>query len=161
MNMYPMYTQKRVLRDQAGRLRVRMPTGSPDLVSRLGRLYYERYRVPLFISETASLGSISRRQAWLDGSVAATRELRGEGIPVFGYTWWPLFALVAWAYRQGRRPPSAYLAQMGLWDLDSEPGAALRRVHTPLVDAYRALVTQGANSVGRLSKAEPGLAVSG
>jgi len=161
MNMYPMYTQKRVLRDQAGRLRVRMPTGSPDLVSRLGRLYYERYRVPLFISETASLGSISRRQAWLDGSVAATRELRGEGIPVFGYTWWPLFALVAWAYRQGRRPPSAYLAQMGLWDLDSEPGAALRRVHTPLVDKYRALVTQGANPVGQLSKAEPGLAVSG
>jgi beta-glucosidase len=161
MNMYPMYTQKRILRDEAGRLRVRMPSGSPDLVSRLGRLYYERYGVPLFISETASLGSIRRRQAWLDGSVAATRELREDGIPVFGYTWWPLFALVAWAYRQGRRPPAAYLAQMGLWDLDADPNAGLRRVPTPLVDAYRALVRQGANPVGRLSKAEPGLAVSG
>jgi hypothetical protein len=138
-----------------------MPTGTPDLVSRLGRLYYARYRAPLFISETASLGSIRRRQAWLDGSVAATRELRGEGIPVFGYTWWPLFALVAWAYRQGRRPPAAYLAQMGLWDLDPDPEAVLRRMPTPLVEAYRALVEQGAKPVGRLSAAQAGFAVSG
>jgi beta-glucosidase len=161
MNMYPMFTQKRILRDAAGRLRVRMPSASADLVTRLGQLYFERYGVPLFLSETAALGSIRRRRAWLDDSVAATRGLRQRGVPLFGYTWWPLFALVAWAYRQGRRPPSAYLAQMGLWDLDPAPEAALRRVRTPLVDAYRALVADGANPVGRLARAQPGLAVSG
>jgi beta-glucosidase len=161
MNLYPMYTQKRVLRDAAGRLRVRMPSASADLVTRLGRLYHERYGVPLFISETASLGSIARRRAWLDDSVAASRALREDGIPLFGYTWWPMFALVAWAYRQGRRPPSAYLAQMGLWDLDPAPDAALARVRTPLVEAYRALAAAGANPVGRLAKAEPGLAAAG
>jgi beta-glucosidase/6-phospho-beta-glucosidase/beta-galactosidase len=160
MNMYPMYTQKRVLRDKAGRLRIRMPTGSADLVTRLGRLYYERYGAPLFISETAALGSLRRRQVWLDDSVAASRKLREEGVPLFGYTWWPLFALVAWAYRQGRKPASAYLAQMGLWDLDADPAGGLRRVRTPLVDAYRALVAHGANPVGRLAEAEPRLAVS-
>jgi hypothetical protein len=138
-----------------------MPSASADLVTRLGRLYHERYGAPLFISETAALGSVRRRQAWLDGSVAASRELRAEGIPLFGYTWWPLFALVTWAYRQGRRPPSAYLAQMGLWDIDPDPAAALRRIRTPLVDAYRALVAQHAKPVGRLSEPEPGLAVSG
>ena len=37
----------------------------------------------------------------------------------------------------GRRPH--YLAQMGLWDLDPAPDAALERLPTPLVDAYRAL----------------------
>ena len=80
---------------------------------------------------------------------------------MFGYTWWPLFALVAWAYRQGRRPPSAYLLQMGLWDIDPDPDAGLRRVRTPLVDAYRELAARGANAVGRLSGGEPGFAVSG
>jgi beta-glucosidase len=161
MNMYPMFTQKRMLRDGAGRLRIRMPYAAGDLVTRLGRLYHARYGAPLFVSETASLGSVRRRRAWLDASVAATRDLRREGVPVFGYAWWPLFALVAWAYRQGRRPPSAYLLQMGLWDIDPDPAAALRRLRTPLVDAYRELAAGGAHAVGSLSKREPSFAASG
>jgi beta-glucosidase/6-phospho-beta-glucosidase/beta-galactosidase len=161
LNLYPMFTQKRLLRDAAGRLRIRMPYASGDLVSRLGRLYFERYGAPLFISETASIGSPARRHAWLDASVEATRALRQGGVPVFGYTWWPLFALVAWAYRQGRRPPAAYLAQMGLWDIDPDPAAALARVRTPLVDAYRDLVAGGSGSVGRLATREPRFAEQG
>lgn len=161
LNLYPMFTQKRMLRDAAGRLRIRMPYASGDLVSRLGRLYHARYGAPLFISETASLGSVRRRRAWLEASVAATRALRESGVPVFGYTWWPLFALVAWAYRQGRRPPAAYLAQMGLWDLDPDPAAELARIRTPLVDAYRALVAGGAAAAGRFHRTEPAFAASG
>ena len=138
-----------------------MPYAGGDLVTRLGRLYHERYGAPLFVSETASLGSVRRRRAWLDASVAATRGLRQEGVPVFGYTWWPLFALVAWAYRQGRRPPAAYLLQMGLWDIDADLDAGLARLRTPLVDAYRELVADGSNAVGRLAKGEPRFAVSG
>jgi beta-glucosidase len=159
LNMYPMFTQKRLLRDAAGRRRIRMPYAGGELVTRLGRLYHQRYGAPLFISETASLGSVRRRRAWLDASVAATRGLRQEGVPVFGYTWWPLFALVAWAYRQGHRPPAAYLLQMGFWNID--PDAGLRRLRTPLVDAYRALAAQGANAVGSLAQGEPVFAVSG
>jgi beta-glucosidase len=160
LNLYPMFTQKRLLRDGAGRLRVRMPYAPGDLVSRLGRLYFDRYQAPLFVSETASVGSLARRRAWLDASVAATRRLRQEGVPLFGYTWWPLFALVAWAYRQGRRPPAAYLLQMGLWDVDPAPEAALARIRTPLVDAYRDLAAAGAAAAGRLG-AEPRLAERG
>ncbi len=95
-----------------------MPYASGDLVVTLGRLYYERYGVPLFISETASLGSVKRRSA---GSTIRSRR-RGSCAPrafrSSDYTWWPMFALVAWAYRQGRREPHAYFAQMGLWDID-------------------------------------------
>jgi beta-glucosidase len=161
MNMYPMFTQKCLLRDAGGRLRIKLPYASGDLVARLGRLYYDRYRVPLMISETASIGSLRRRQAWLDTSVAATRQLRQEGVPLVGYTWWPMFALVAWAYRQGRRPASAYLAQMGLWDIDPEPSAGMRRVRTSLVDSYRRLAAGGVAPVGLLSQSEPVAAASG
>jgi beta-glucosidase len=119
-------------------------------VEQIARLYWEHYRVPLMISETAARGSIARRREWLDGSVAAVRRLRECGVPVVGYTWWPMFALVQWAYRQGERPVEDYLEQMGLWDLDPDPGSGLRRVETPLVDAYRELAAGGVQAVGRL-----------
>jgi len=147
MNVYPMFTRKRLTRTSRG-LRIQMPYADRELIEPLGRLYWERYRCPLMITETASFGSAGRRLRWLDSSVAAVRDLRHEGIPMVGYTWWPMFALVAWAYRQGDRDVGQYLLQMGLWDLD--PHAELRRVRTPLVDAYRALVEGGSAAVGPL-----------
>src|SRR5574338_99036 len=112
INLYPMFTRKRVSRTD-GRLRIRMPYAGPALLERLAGLYFERYRRPLFVTETAALGR--RRPAWLAGSVEAVRSLRAGGIPLVGYTWWPLFPLVAWAYRQGRRPLEAYFLPMGLY----------------------------------------------
>lgn len=149
LNMYPMFSCKRLLRSSHG-LRARMPYADAALVERIAELYWERYRLPLMISETAARGSIARRRGWLDGSVAAMRRVRGRGIPLVGYTWWPMFALVAWAYRQSTRPASDYLEQMGLWDLEPGPGEQLRRVETPLVAAYRDLAEGGCAAVGRL-----------
>jgi len=143
INLYPMFTRKRVTRP-SGRVRIRMVYAEPALLDRLATLYHERYRRPLFVTETASLGA--RRRAWLEGSVESVRRLRGRGVPVVGYTWWPLFPLVAWAYRQGRRGVKSYLLPMGLYDFD----ARLGRVPTPLVDAYRALAAGGSRAVGPL-----------
>ena len=44
------------------------------------------------------------------------------------------------------------LEQFGLWDLEPGPDGDLRRVRTPLVDAYRSLVEGGSASVGRLAE---------
>ena len=147
MNLYPLFTLKTLVRGPKGRLRIKMPYASADILTRLGRMYWERYRAPLFVSETASLGSVQRRRDWLDTSVEAAKTLRAEGVPLVGYTWWPLFALVTWGYRQGTREPSFYLKQMGLWDLDEK----LDRVPTSLVGAYRGLIAGRTNSVGNLS----------
>jgi hypothetical protein len=141
-----MFTRKRVSRAD-GRLRIRMPYAGPALLERLAGLYFERYRRPLFVTETAALGR--RRHAWLAGSVEAVRSLRAGGVPLIGYTWWPLFPLVAWAYRQGRRPLEAYFLPMGLYDFDAD----LARVPTPLVDAYGALAARGSGAVGPLERA--------
>jgi beta-glucosidase len=148
LNLYPMFTMKRLLRDKGGRLRIRMPYAGGELITRLGQLYFQRYGCPLLISETASMGSVARRQAWLQESVAAVAELRRQGVPLVGYTWWPMFALITWAYRQGNRPIAAHLAQMGLWDLD----AKLDRIPTPLVETYRKLVKGAASLIGLLSE---------
>ena len=99
-------------------------------------------------TETASEGSVARRRAWLDDSVAAVARARARGVPLIGYTWWPMFALITWAYRQGKKAPAEYLAQMGLFDLKWRDDGELLRVTTPLVDAYRELVLAGADAVG-------------
>lgn len=150
VNLYPMFTNKLVVRS-AGGVRIVMRRAGGEMVLRLARAYARRYGCPLMITETAALGSARRRVAWLDASVAAIRRARQSGVPVVGYTWWPMFALVAWAYRQGQRALAQHLLQMGLWDLD--PERDLRRVRTEVVDAYRAVIADGARHVGPLRTA--------
>ena len=149
INLYPMFSEKRLVRSPGG-LRIRMRYASADIIDRLADLYWQRYKRPLFISETASDGSVARRRAWLEDSVAATARVRGRGVPLVGYTWWPLFALVTWAYRQGRKAPHDYLKQMGLWDLRPGP-YGLERAPTELVARYRELVAAGGGAVGHLA----------
>lgn len=149
INMYPMFSRK-VLVPTARGLKIRMPYSSAEFVDRLADLYWQRYRCPLFISETASVGSVKRRRDWLDSSVQAVKRVRSRGVPLVGYTWWPMLAIVTWGYRQGTNPPESYLKQMGLWDIDDDPSAGKRRVQTPLVDAFRELVQSGSKIVGRL-----------
>ena len=67
-----------------------------------------------------------------------------KGVPVIGYTYWPLFSLVAWAYRQGKLDIEKYLLHIGLWDLKSR-STGLERVATPAVDAFRTVVAQQSN----------------
>ncbi|MBA4147682.1 MAG: glycoside hydrolase family 1 protein [Verrucomicrobia bacterium] len=145
INLYPLFSRKVLAQSKYG-LRTRMPYSVDSIVERLGQMYFDRYHAPIFISETASVGSVKRRREWLDASLEQVKALRSRGVPMVGYTWWPMFALVTWAYRQGDHPPAYYLKQMGLWDLDEK----LDRVPTSLVKDYQQLVSCGAACVGQL-----------
>jgi beta-glucosidase len=153
INLYPLFSEKRLVRTSGG-LRMRMRYAHADIIDRLAQLYWDRYQRPLIISETASEGSVAKRRAWLEDSVAATARVRARGVPLVGYTWWPMFALVTWGYREGRKPPHDYLKQMGLWDIRPSPGG-LERVPTELVARYRELVLGGADAVGPLARLAP------
>jgi beta-glucosidase/6-phospho-beta-glucosidase/beta-galactosidase len=119
--------------------------------------YWQRYRKPMIVAETAGRGTVKRRMKWLQDSVVATKNLRSRGVPLVGYTWWPMFDLIAWAYRQGRGPLGAYVVPMGLWSLNRE---TLDRVHTPLVDAFRELAAQDSATAGKLSVSPVDAAIS-
>ena len=149
INLYPLFSEKRLVRTRGG-MRARMRYASATIIDRLAELYSDRYQRPIFISETASEGSVARRQRWLDDSVQAVARVRARGVPLVGYTWWPLFALVTWGYREGQKAPADYLRQMGLWDLKRD-GTGLRRERTSLVDRYRELVAGGSTEVGPLA----------
>jgi beta-glucosidase/6-phospho-beta-glucosidase/beta-galactosidase len=148
INLYPLFSEKRLVRTRAG-LRLRMRYATAEIVERLSALYWDRYRRPLLISETASMGSVARRMRWLNDSVRAVTRVRATGVPLVGYTWWPLFALITWGYREGSKPAEAYLRQMGLWDLRAGNGG-LERVRTRLVDRFQELVAGGSAEVGAL-----------
>ena len=45
-------------------------------------------------SETSWVGSLAERSAWMDKSGTMVRKVISAGIPVRGYTWWPLFDMI-------------------------------------------------------------------
>jgi len=77
------------------------------------------------------------RARWMDETLTTVRALRMEGIPVVGYTWFPLFTMIDWAYRKGRRPLKDYLIHLGLYDSAFDSKGILRRRKTPLVKRYQ------------------------
>jgi beta-glucosidase/6-phospho-beta-glucosidase/beta-galactosidase len=98
---------------------------------------WERYQMPVMITETSSPGSLTRRATWMDETITSVRALRQSGIPVVGYTWFPLFTMIDWAYRRGRRPIEKYLLHLGLYDSQYNPEGILERHPTRLVEHYQ------------------------
>jgi beta-glucosidase len=142
INYYPELSPKRLYRDGQTVRRHRGGGWADDLAGIL-HAWYRRYEKPVYVTET-SASRKTKRLPWLEDSVAAARQLRAQGIPLVGYTWWPLFSLVTWRYRHGAKPVAAYLAHMGLWDLEPDPAGVLRRVRTPIADRFTEMVAAGA-----------------
>lgn len=106
------------------------------------RGHAERYGAPVMLTETCVTGSAEERITWMDESVRALHELRAEGLPVVGYTWWPLFDMYEWTYRHSTAPRVDHLLTMGLFDLVESPTGRLDRVRNPVADRYRHLAAQ-------------------
>jgi beta-glucosidase len=107
-------------------------------IEELVRDFHAPYGKPIFWTETSVPGTVEARVHWLDDSLDLVHRLRSEGLPLVGYTWWPLFSLVDWAYREGDKPPEAYLWHMGMYDLQPSGRGSFLRTETPVMGAFRA-----------------------
>jgi beta-glucosidase len=149
MNFYPQWSTQQIFLDERGRLSYRAVeqdgAGFADLITD----YYERYRAPIMITETSALGPEEERERWLVASVAAVRRLRSSGVPVLGYTWFPLFTMIDWRYRLGRRPVERYRIDLGLYRLRADFTRPWQP--TPLVEIMRRFIANPSESVGRLA----------
>ncbi len=83
------------------------------------------------------MGDVAQRAQWMDETLAAVRELRQSGVPVVGYTWFPLISMIDWAYRTGRKPLDEYLLHMGLYQSRFDMRGVLRRQPTRLVTHFQ------------------------
>jgi beta-glucosidase len=149
MNFYPQWSTQQIFLDERGRLSYRAVeqdgAGFADLIAD----YYERYRAPIMITETSALGQEEERERWLAASVKAVKRLRSSGVPVLGYTWFPLFTMIDWRYRLGRRPVERYRIDLGLYRLLPDFTRPWQR--TPLVEIMRGFIANPAESVGHLA----------
>jgi beta-glucosidase/6-phospho-beta-glucosidase/beta-galactosidase len=107
------------------------------------RMTWNRYRLPMMITETSARSKIPGRAQWMDETLASVAAVCAEGIPMVGYTWFPMMTMIDWKYRLARRPVSKYLLHLGLWDSAFDPDGTLQRHETPLVEQYRRYVAQG------------------
>jgi beta-glucosidase/6-phospho-beta-glucosidase/beta-galactosidase len=150
LNFYPQWSTKQLTTDTKGRpyyqLVERDGAGFVDLITD----YYEHYRTPVMITETSAKGSIETKRRWLAASVAAASHLGKQGVPVIGYSWFPLFTMVDWKYRTGRKPRNKYLIELGLYQSEIEADGSLRYVPTELVEQFRAYTLNPQLVVGDL-----------
>lgn len=153
VNYYPELSCRELVRHRGETVSVAVDGGAIGLSESL-RAYHARYGTPVLVSETAVDGPAEKHQTWLDQSTAAVSQLREDGVPVVGYTWWPLFDFVDWSWASAGRvveefyfrdaagevspvhPPVeqdggvvAYLRRMGLYRLERD-SSGLRRVDT-------------------------------
>jgi beta-glucosidase/6-phospho-beta-glucosidase/beta-galactosidase len=146
MNFYPQWSTKQLFVDQKGRLAYRNVEQDGRGFATLIEDYYRRYQVPIIITETSAFGSDDVRGRWLEASVEAIKNLRRQGVPVVGYTWFPLFTMIDWRYRFGRRPVEQYRLELGLYRLGD--GGQGRWITTSLVEQLRGYISHPAEAVG-------------
>ena len=151
MNFYPQWSTKQIYLDKRGHVAFRETEPEGEGFSELIRHYSERYQAPIMITETSAVGSEEIRLRWLKSSVAAIKTLRSEGVPVVGYTWFPLFTMIDWRYRFGNEPLEKFYLELGLYRLNREE-AKPRWLDTPLVNEFRSYIQSPNEAVGSLAE---------
>ena len=145
VNFYP-WSSHRLVQRSAGRVRSIVDSPAASLASLL-RLVHERYDLPLMVTETSTTGTHVERALWMRETLAAVHQVRDEGVPVLGYTWFPMFTMIEWNYRSSRKGLKHHLLHLGLYDVEPQD-SQMDRVPTPLVESYRRYIANPVASIG-------------
>ncbi|MDQ6686316.1 MAG: family 1 glycosylhydrolase [Actinomycetota bacterium] len=164
LNYYPTMSCREVVRHGDDIVSVAVDGGESGLHQVLAE-FHARYRLPLLVAETGVEGEHGEQVDWLERCVKTVLDERAAGVPVVGFTWWPLFDFVDWGWASAGRvveefyvrdaagqvhpvgPPGrgddieSYLRRMGLYRLEQSHDG-LRRGATQAVEAYRRLATR-------------------
>lgn len=135
--------------------------GGTEFLHRAVSVFSRLYDVPIFVSECA-VNERSReafdlrlpmenksspsalREWWLEQVVEAITSMLAEGLPLVGFTWWPLLDTAGWDYRDGSRPVQDYLEPGGLIGLHPDEEGTLRREELPVGRQMSRLIKAGA-----------------
>lgn len=142
VNFYP-WSYTEFATDTAGNTTSRAGTCDGSELEGVLKDVYGYTGKPLMVTETSATGTFDERKSWMDDTIYAVGEARLAGIPVVGYTWFPLFTMIGWEYRASGKPVDQHLLHLGLWDCNFDEQRTLVREETPMVAAYREYVKQG------------------
>jgi beta-glucosidase len=110
-NYYPEVSCQKLVRWQDEFVRKPMSARGPGM-KRSIKQFADRYGKPVMVTESSLNGTIAERGAWLTEAVATVAEARAEGLPLVGFTWFPVLDLIDWVYRAGR-PLEDYVTRQG------------------------------------------------
>jgi beta-glucosidase/6-phospho-beta-glucosidase/beta-galactosidase len=85
--------------------------------------YHARYRLPLFVSETSRVQS--HAVDWLGEQWREVQRLATFGVPVTGFTWFPLIDTTDWVH--ALRVVRGDVDPIGLFGMDREPRAVAQK----------------------------------
>jgi beta-glucosidase/6-phospho-beta-glucosidase/beta-galactosidase len=154
LNFYPQWSTRQLYFDKKGRLAFRETEPEGEGFEELIAKYYERYKVPVMITETSAVGPDEVRERWLESSVAVVKKMRAAGVPIIGYTWFPMFTMIDWRYRFGSDPLENYYLELGLYRLRRDGGTS--RWHpSPLVEKYKSYIANPVGSIGEMGQFLP------
>jgi beta-glucosidase/6-phospho-beta-glucosidase/beta-galactosidase len=97
----------------------------------IARRYHERYHKPLMVTET-NLPDPTEAPNWLWKQWHNVEQMRDDGVPIVGFTWYALLDLVDWCVGNTLTQKKGEIAQSGLYTLDRQPN--------PVAKAYTDLV---------------------
>jgi beta-glucosidase/6-phospho-beta-glucosidase/beta-galactosidase/glycosyltransferase involved in cell wall biosynthesis len=134
---------------ESGERGIRQKTAeSPVGLAGVANDYYQRYGLPMLVTETSIDGPPINREVWLNRAVEDVRRLRADGVPLLGLFWWPLFDHLDWdgalTHRIGK------LHQVGLYKLVKNSAGEFERVATGIADRFAELAAKGDADVGPL-----------
>lgn len=111
-----------------------VPSHAPLGFAAIARQYYERYRLPLLLTETNIRGYVSDRISWLKYMVEQCESLVADGLPLQGFTWFPFIDSTDWDSLLNA--PRGHIDPVGIYWL--EEGNLARR-ESEFVRLYRGL----------------------
>ena len=150
LNFYPQWSTTELHVDRAGRMQSRVVEKDGAGFAELLADAHRRYDAPVMVTETSVRGTHGVRLRWMSESLAAIKDLRERGVPVVGYTWFPMMTMIDWHYRFGTRPAEKYRTELGLFVLDREPEKQRWQI-TPLVERFRDHIEHSERSIGTLA----------
>ncbi len=115
----------------------------------VAKAYYQRYGLPMLMTETSIEGKAINREIWFDTTVQETRRLREEGVPLLGYFWWPMIDQVDWDGALTHRIGKVH--HVGLFSLQRQADGTLARRATSMVKRFRAAAEAKQERVGELA----------
>ena len=98
------------------------------------------------VTETSAKGDVGGARALARGVAWPPSACCGAGLPVLGYTWFPLFTMIDWSYRFGPAAVGRYRLDLGLYTLDG----AQRWRATPLVEQFRSYISDSEAAIGNI-----------
>ncbi len=116
---------------------IKMPDGTILTISdvlgwyNITKTYYERYRKPVMHTET-NVFNADHAPMWLWKQWMNIMEMRREGVPVLGFTWYSLIDQVDWDI--GLAEKRGNVNRCGLFGLDRKPN--------PVAAAYKTLLKE-------------------